>query len=63
MIRRLQKADVDRVMDLWLDTNLKAHDFVSAAYWRSNFESVKKCCRRRKSMCMKLPKKYRVLSA
>lgn len=41
MIRRLQKADVDRVMDLWLDTNLKAHNFVHAAYWRSNFESVK----------------------
>lgn len=41
MIRRLQKADVDRVMDLWLDTNLKAHNFVHAAYWRSNFEPVK----------------------
>lgn len=41
MIRRLQKVDVDRVMDLWLDTNLKTHDFVPAAYWRSNFEPVK----------------------
>ena len=41
MIRRLQKADVDRVMDLWLDTNLKAHDFIPAVYWRSNFEPVK----------------------
>ena len=41
MIRRLQNADVDRVMALWLDTNLKAHDFVPAAYWRSNFEPVK----------------------
>lgn len=41
MIRRLQKVDVDRVMDLWLDTNLKTHDFVPAEYWRSNFEPVK----------------------
>ena len=41
MIRRLQEADIDRVMDLWLDTNLKTHDFVPAAYWRSNFEPVK----------------------
>lgn len=41
MIRRLQNADVDRVMDLWLDANLKAHDFVPAAYWRGNFEPVK----------------------
>ena len=41
MIRRLQKADVDRVMDLWLDANLKAHDFIPAVYWRSNFGPVK----------------------
>lgn len=41
MIRRLQKADIDRGMALWLDANLKAHDFVPAAYWRSNFELVK----------------------
>lgn len=41
MIRRLQETDIDRVMDLWLDTNLKAHNFVHAAYWRSNFEPVK----------------------
>lgn len=41
MIRRLQKADIDRVMTLWLDANLKAHGFVPAAYWRSNFEPVK----------------------
>ena len=41
MIRRLQKADVDRVMDLWLDANLKPHDFIPAVYWRSNFGPVK----------------------
>ena len=28
MIRKLQKADINRVADLWLDTNLKAHDFI-----------------------------------
>ena len=28
-------------MALWLDTNLKTHDFVPAEYWRSNFEPVK----------------------
>ncbi len=41
MIRRLQETDIDRVMTLWLDTNLKAHDFVPAEYWKNNFESVK----------------------
>ena len=41
MIRELQKADIDRVADIWLDTNVKAHDFIPAEYWESNFELVK----------------------
>lgn len=41
MIRRLQETDIDRVMELRLGVNLKAHDFVPAAYWRNNFEPVK----------------------
>ena len=42
IIRKLQKADINRVADIWLDTNLKAHYFISAQYWISNFELVKK---------------------
>lgn len=41
MIRELQKADVNRVADIWLDTNIKAHSFVPAQYWKNNFETVK----------------------
>ena len=41
MIRSLQKADINRVADIWLDTNLKAHSFISAKYWESNYELVK----------------------
>ena len=41
MIRALQKADINRVADIWLDTNLKAHSFISAQYWESNYELVK----------------------
>ena len=41
MIRALQKTDINRVADLWLDTNLKAHDFISAQYWKGNYEAVK----------------------
>lgn len=41
MIRRLQKKDVNRVAELWLDPNLKAHDFIPAQYWRSNYDLVK----------------------
>ena len=41
MIRTLQNADINRVADIWLDTNLKAHSFISAQYWESNYELVK----------------------
>ena len=41
MIRELQKTDINKVADIWLDTNLKAHYFIPAQYWKSNFESVK----------------------
>ncbi len=41
MIRRLQKADIIIVADIWLDTNIKAHDFISAQYWKSNYELVR----------------------
>lgn len=41
MIRKLQKSDLDRVAEIWLDTNLRAHDFISEQYWRGNFDMVK----------------------
>ena len=41
MIRALQRDDINRVADIWLDTNLKAHNFIPAQYWKSNFNSVK----------------------
>ena len=41
MIRELQKADIDRVADIWLDTNVTAHSFISSQYWQNNFELVK----------------------
>ena len=41
MIRSLQKADINRVADIWLDTNLKALSFISAQYLKSNYELVK----------------------
>lgn len=42
MIRELRKADINKVADIWLDTNIKSHYFISAQYWKSNFELVKK---------------------
>ena len=41
MIRKLQKVDINRVADIWLKTNLKAHFFIPEKYWISNYEFVK----------------------
>ena len=41
MIRELQKADINKVADIWLDTNVVTHYFISKQYWQNNFELVK----------------------
>ena len=41
MIRRLRKDDIERVADIWLNTNISAHDFIPAKYWQDNFAAVK----------------------
>ena len=41
MIRKLQKIDINRVADIWLKTNLKAHYFIPEQYWTNNYEVVK----------------------
>ena len=41
MIRKMQNIDINRVADIWLKTNLKAHYFISEQYWKSNYELVK----------------------
>ena len=41
MIRELRKADIDKVANIWLDTNITAHYFIPEQYWKSNFELVK----------------------
>ena len=41
MIRELRKVDINKVAEIWLDTNIKTHYFISAQYWKSNFELVK----------------------
>lgn len=41
MIREMQEADINSVADIWLDTNVKAHHFISDEYWKNHFETVK----------------------
>lgn len=41
MIRQFKKNDLPAVMQIWLDTNIKAHDFIPMEYWENNYEIVK----------------------
>ena len=41
ILREFQRDDINKVADIWLDTNIKAHNFIPAEYWKSNFKSVK----------------------
>lgn len=41
MIREFKPKDFDSVMELWLHTNLEAHNFIPKQYWISNYDIVK----------------------
>lgn len=41
MIREFTQTDLDCVMEIWLNTNLKAHNFIPEEYWKRNFTAVK----------------------
>lgn len=41
MIRVLEEKDVDTVAKIWLETNIKAHDFIISNYWKEHYEIIK----------------------
>ena len=41
MIRLFEFRDLDRIMEIWLEGNLKAHPFIKEEYWRQNYETVR----------------------
>lgn len=41
MIRKLRENDLAAVMEIWLDSNIKAHYFIPKEYWISNYPAVK----------------------
>jgi putative acetyltransferase len=40
IIRNFYNMDLKRVMKIWYDGNLEAHDFIDVAYWDRNFGYV-----------------------
>ena len=41
MIRELRKADIERVLKIWLDASIVAHDFVKREFWVSRLDDMK----------------------
>lgn len=41
MIRRFEKNDIDAVMQIWKNENIKAHKFIAKDYWENNYNYVK----------------------
>lgn len=39
-IRKLAIKDINRVVDIWYETSLVAHSFISADYWKKNKEAM-----------------------
>lgn len=42
MIRSFETNDLSRVIELWLETNKQAHDFIENTYWEGKYAEVKK---------------------
>ncbi|MBE5989374.1 putative acetyltransferase [Lacrimispora xylanisolvens] len=40
MVRDFQAEDLNRIMELWLETNIQAHDFIKKNYWQDHFDEV-----------------------
>lgn len=41
MIREFRKNDISVIMQIWFDTNIQAHSFISKEYWTDNYNMVK----------------------
>ena len=41
MIYKWNEDNVNVLMEIWLQTNIDAHDFIDASYWKENYEMVK----------------------
>ena len=41
MIRKMKPADLNAIMEIWLSSNLDAHDFVGRQYWQEQLPAVR----------------------
>ena len=38
----MEEKDISDVLQIWLETNIKAHSFIEKEYWTGNYEMVKR---------------------
>lgn len=41
MIRKMEEKDIPDVLQIWLETNIRAHNFIEKEYWTGSYEMVK----------------------
>lgn len=41
MVRKFQKGDLERVLEIWLTANAQAHAFIPREYWEGRLELVR----------------------
>lgn len=41
MIRKFKKSDINYIMEIWKNENIKAHKFIPKKYWEDNYDYVK----------------------
>lgn len=41
MIRKFLENDLEAVMGIWLETNIRAHSFIPPQYWKDRYAAVK----------------------
>lgn len=41
MIRKFQKKDTEMVLDIWLQSSIQAHNFISKSYWESKIHDMR----------------------
>ena len=42
MIEKLNKKDINQIMNIWIKENKSTHYYIPEAYWDNHFEEVKK---------------------
>ena len=42
IIRKIEKEEIPEVVELWYETSIKAHDFISNKYWKTNKVEMQK---------------------